>query len=345
MTNQVATHFPAGVNMYVPEMQFASNIEQSGEVEVSLGAPSASDDDAIHTGLDGDALNTVYLTGFTQSGIGADCTGDATYGRTVLVSPSGDPGATGMTVQATGEDYLGQPMTETLVVANGQTTDTEGLKAFWRVYKLQVTVAATNAITATVGWGTKLGLPYKIKEFLGGDEGGIISRPGGLILAATAAVTISGTNAYSITAPISGYCVGLAWEITTATTTAVSIMDAVINGTGQATLDANVPVGAAGVAGQVLLAPRSGIAVTQGQTCVWTSNGGADAGVADFTGMFSYGFPNITNPVTTDPQTATTGDPRGLYTPHLTPNASRVYRVRYRADRSPGLHGITHYVA
>lgn len=350
MTQQVATHHPAGINMYVPRMQYASNVADGGEVEVSLGSPAASDDNAIHTGLDGDALNTVYATGFTTSGIGADCEGDAVYGRTVLLSPSGDPGATGLTVRFRGEDYLGQPMVEDLTVANGSSADVEGVKAFWRVLSLEVTVAATNAITADAGWGTKLGLPYKIEQFLGGREGSIITRPAGVIRSAAAAVTVSGTNAYSTTAPITGYIIGAEAEITTATTTNPAVMDAVVGGSGAAALDMIVPVGAAGVVSKVNIAKASWIAVTQGDTVVLTSNGGPGAGVAEFSVLFSYGLPDLTDPVDTDPQTATTGDPRGLYLPQLTPNASREYRIRYIADRTDngtngGLHGIAHYTA
>jgi len=48
--------------------------------------------------------------------------------------------------------------------------------------------------------------------------------------------------------------------------------------------------------------------------------------------------------VTTDPQTATTGDPRGTYAPHASdvPNGSREYEIV--VDVLAGnLHGVAHY--
>lgn len=68
------------------------------------------------------------------------------------------------------------------------------------------------------------------------------------------------------------------------------------------------------------------------------------AGVAAAAGTF-------TAPVLTDPQTATTGDPRGLYTPTTTPNGTTEIEIDVRYSNSVntsgngGLHGIRHFAA
>lgn len=59
----------------------------------------------------------------------------------------------------------------------------------------------------------------------------------------------------------------------------------------------------------------------------------------------------LTNPVLTDPQTATTGDPRGLYTPTTTANGARritgsfLFSNTKNASNNGGFHGIRHFTA
>lgn len=57
-------------------------------------------------------------------------------------------------------------------------------------------------------------------------------------------------------------------------------------------------------------------------------------------GVISAG--SMTAAVTTDPQTATTGDPRGLFTPASSCDGSIVYEVRYLCNTSD-LHGVEHF--
>jgi hypothetical protein len=59
----------------------------------------------------------------------------------------------------------------------------------------------------------------------------------------------------------------------------------------------------------------------------------------------------LTAPVLTDPQTATTGDPRGTYAPNVTLNGSTEVEIYAIADRgvnsdgNGGLLGIKHHFA
>ena len=59
----------------------------------------------------------------------------------------------------------------------------------------------------------------------------------------------------------------------------------------------------------------------------------------------------LTAPVLTDPQTATTGDPRGTYTTTTTPDGSKVLTAGFHfnndvnSSNNGGLHGIAHYAA
>jgi len=59
----------------------------------------------------------------------------------------------------------------------------------------------------------------------------------------------------------------------------------------------------------------------------------------------------LTAAVLTDPQTATTGDPRGTYAPTVTPNGSHILSVicdfvnDVNSSRNGGLHGIRQYIS
>lgn len=69
----------------------------------------------------------------------------------------------------------------------------------------------------------------------------------------------------------------------------------------------------------------------------------------DADGVTTASLGTLTAGVRTDPQTATTGDPRGLYVPNTTPNGSKVIVVLamvdpfINANGNGGLYGIKHY--
>lgn len=59
----------------------------------------------------------------------------------------------------------------------------------------------------------------------------------------------------------------------------------------------------------------------------------------------------VADPVFTDPQTLTTGDPRGTYIPNSVPNGTKQYALecqftmRVNTAKNGGLHGIRHVIA
>jgi len=77
------------------------------------------------------------------------------FGRNVNVDGSA---ASTAVIRVYGFDYLGQPMIEDITM-NGTTT-AEGLKAFARVTR--ITTGTDSDATLDVGWGDKLGLPYRL---------------------------------------------------------------------------------------------------------------------------------------------------------------------------------------
>lgn len=72
---------------------------------------------------------------------------------------------------------------------------------------------------------------------------------------------------------------------------------------------------------------------------------------SEFADEVSASAGTLTAAVLTDPQTATTGDPRGLYVPTTTPNGTKVLEIKaeftdyVNASGNGGAHGIRHYNA
>lgn len=73
--------------------------------------------------------------------------------------------------------------------------------------------------------------------------------------------------------------------------------------------------------------------------------------LSEFVDNVSGTVGTLTAPVFTDPQTLTTGDPRGTYIPNTAPNGSRVieidaeFSVYTNASNNGGAHGIQHVAA
>ena len=164
MTKRVANYLPRGINQFVPACSYAADVKLDGISVYSLGTPAVSDDGIIDTDVDADATAGTITT--------QDATADSPYGRTLIITPSGDPGAAG-TLYVIGRDYLGQPMKESFTTTNGSTAVIYGKKAFKYIDSTVIGVAASNAITYKVGWGLRLGLPYKTAKLAWVKENGV----------------------------------------------------------------------------------------------------------------------------------------------------------------------------
>ena len=141
-----------GPRYYVPNMKYSADVSEDGFVRAEWSIPPVA---ANATGFL--SAQSIAAAGSSTSFAAAYLAltqGLAQFGRNVAVVASG---AATSTVQIDGFDWLGQKMTETLTL-NGA-TPVLGAKAFYEVTK--VTWALTAGTTINVGWGDRLGLPYR----------------------------------------------------------------------------------------------------------------------------------------------------------------------------------------
>ncbi len=153
----LGSYYPTGVNMYVPNMSYAADVDINGHIpadlspQVPLLAAAAAgilSAQSIATAVD----TTTFVTAFANNqNISEAYMGR--FGRNITVVASG---AATSNVTVYGLDYLGQPMAQSFTL-NG-TTPVVGTKAFRRVTR--ITAAVTAATTINVGYGDVLGLPY-----------------------------------------------------------------------------------------------------------------------------------------------------------------------------------------
>jgi len=152
--------FQTGLQYYVPAMQAGAELGQQLDMRVEFGTPklaSATGNDILNATIIANAgVSTTML-------ISTANVADAPFGRNVGVKASGATGAN-LVTKVFGRDYLGQAMNETITVANGDgTTQIVGLKAFKYIDKIVHNGGASNAVTASLGFGGKLGLPYNTR--------------------------------------------------------------------------------------------------------------------------------------------------------------------------------------
>lgn len=145
MTNP--SFFPVRVNDYVAAMQYSADVNHNGATRVSFGVPLAPNATLVASGVSIAAALTTDLTAIPQF--------PETYGRNITLVASG---ASTASVSVNGWDYLGQPVTETLVLAGS--TPVVGNKAF-KTLRSVVNNSNTAGTTINVGSGAKFGLPYK----------------------------------------------------------------------------------------------------------------------------------------------------------------------------------------
>jgi hypothetical protein len=330
-------------------MQYDAAYHLGPTVEFSLGVITAADPDGITKAIPANAaLTAILYRGAFVPGPGGDgAETKAKYGRCVSLAASAAPG-TALAYRIHGEDYIGQPMCETLAVLAAGTAGVVGSKAFKRVTKIVPTVAASNAVTADVGWADRLGLPYKVGQFVGGSEGVIDTGTGGVMTESATGFIFDNAGTATIVSPVDGYCTGVTLELSAASTAGVTgIVATTLGGT---EYNLSVPILAVGQSVSNQVDPDAWIAVTRGQNLVWTSDGLGTGGTGTLIANFSEGgVPFVSSPDLTDPATLASKDPRGIYVPYSAPDGVKEYKVRYipssnvNAAGNGGLQGIAHF--
>lgn len=151
MVQRVAVMRNRRYNTYVPSCAFAADVVHAAPYQVDFGTPIA----AVAAGI---LSATSIATAVDTTTFVAD-TADAPFGRNITVVASG---AATSNVTVFGKDYLGQPMSESFTL-NGA-TPVVGRKAFKWVDR--ITAAVTAATTINVGFGARVGLPYRMGQVL-----------------------------------------------------------------------------------------------------------------------------------------------------------------------------------
>lgn len=163
------SYFPRGVNCYVPAAQFASNLGAAdNEFVVDFGTPNVANATFFYqtAALTSGAAKTVLASAMTKTEI------TAPFGRNVSLVASG---ASTRSCVVHGWDYLGQPMSETIVL-NGN-TPVPGVKAFKRLEKV-VIGASADTVTVSIGTGARFGLPFKANKVVREESNGVNAPPG-----------------------------------------------------------------------------------------------------------------------------------------------------------------------
>lgn len=163
------SYFPRRLSQYVPAMQYASDVNMSGDTRISFGAPAVASATAILSAQSVAAGATLQASSLVLS------TMDGTWGRCLQVVLSA--GGTGNLI-IDGWDYLNQPMSETIAL-NGA-TPVIGVKAF--AFIRQVTWPTVGAVTMNLGTTDKLGLPYKCIKCISEElNGAVVGTLGTLV--------------------------------------------------------------------------------------------------------------------------------------------------------------------
>lgn len=347
MTARVRHAFRDGNNCYVPALQYASDMVHGQPTQVSLGAPAASDDDIIDSSIDADAVAGVIET--------QAYTSDSPYGRTLILTPSADPGAAGGVLDVYGFDYLGQPMVERFSGANGATAILYGKKAFYKVTKTVIVTATTNATTYKLGTGLRVGLPYKgdiiwVKENNALVE--LYKRDVTMYATRSAADVVAGFSTW-FRSPCPGYVSSLIGTPNGGGSTNDPVVTVELGGT--AIVGLTVTIDTSDTAGLTVTDAPTTVAYNANNRLVKNSlievlSGAQTSAKGDTVGIVITPT-QFSLPVLTDPQTTTTGDPRGTYESLMTMDGVKEIIVGLVGDNSVnssnngGYHGIKHVIA
>jgi len=158
------------LNSYVPAMQFAADITDGGVYIVNFGSPPAAATTGIITTMAQDSAVDVGRASFDSA---TAYLAEATFGATVRIIGTTTNTAA---VAIYGRDFYGQPMKETLTLADNVAV--AGVKVFKTIDR--ITCGASASDTFSVGWGGIWGLPYKSTHCLGEIVDGVPAAAGTL---------------------------------------------------------------------------------------------------------------------------------------------------------------------
>jgi len=330
-------------------MQYASAVVLNEPEEFSLGTPAAASGTVYQTGI---AANSAANTLAALAAVGI---ADSRYGRSLTLTPSGNPGNS-FAVDVIGTDYLGQPMIERFTGASGSTAILYGQKCFYRIISSKVITPASNAVTYSVGSGTRLGLPFKGDLDYAKEAGSLIlltKRDTVLGSDRPAALAVAGGSVF-VRAPCAGYVKsvrGYTYGAGSTNDPVITVKLATVAIIGlTVTLDANVSTTAAVVSGNPTTPGyNANNRCIAGDVIEIAGTAAASAAGDHVEVLFSP--TQFSLPDQTDPATRTTGDTRGSYEAVLTYDGVSEIRVGLVGDNAVnaagngGLHGIRQFTA
>lgn len=346
MAQVAPDYFTRFANQYVPAMQYAAGVVHGEPYVVSLGAPAAFDADGIDTDIDADAAAGTKTT--------QEVTATATYGRSVVMQMNADPGNAAV-ISVVGKDYLGQPMREDFTHSNGSTPIVYGKKAFHFVDYTKIVTAATNAVTCDLGWGYRLGLPFKCAAIAWVKENGVyvpVYKRKVTLTAEFADADATAGRSHFLRSPVPGYIETLRGISHGGGSTNDPVVTVELGGTAVTGLTVTVDTSSAG--NVVTDTPtttgyNANNRVRAGDLIEIVSAAAASAGA--ITVEVDIVSTQFTGPDVTDPATATTGDTRGTYESDDDFDGTATYELGLFVDRTVnssgngGMHGIVQYYA
>jgi hypothetical protein len=191
MTVRQATYFPAGVNVRFPGNAMDGQIALRGRnnYNFDLGAPAAASNTVVANAA---AITNAASTITTSLPLRIGGNGTAPhFGRALRVV--GGTAGDNAVVTVSGEDYLGQVMSEAFTL-NG-TTGVVGKKAFCVIRSIGVAAGNANASSSiSVGTLDVLGLPKAATSLLHSTESGIVAGSAHTFVAAVTSTATTTTG-------------------------------------------------------------------------------------------------------------------------------------------------------
>lgn len=339
-------NYLAGINQYVPGMQYASALVHGQPCEFSLGSPAVPSATVFIAAGAADAVAT------TEIAVAASVQSvDSRYGRNLRLAISGDPGNAHV-IDVYGFDYLGQPMIERFTGASGVTSILYGKKAFYKVTKTKIVTAASNAVTFNLGTGSRLGLPFK-GDVVAAKENSVqvplYNRDFRLIADRAAADAVAGGSKF-----LRSPCPGFIKDVFGVPNGGGSTNDPVITVElgGVAVTGLTVTIDTSNAAGLVVSDTPTTPGYSANNRLITSDMIELVGAAAAAAGSDSVGVTvtptQFTLPDLTDVATAVTGDPRGTYEALMTLSGAEIIvsligNNAVNDDGNGGLMGIKHF--